>query len=590
MKDKKPKLIFVIGVFLAIPSLLYSIHDPVGTFGFFAGIFIMILYIFLNIEKQSKSIVFGLFILFMVIRLVPAIRLEFAIGDSQRHVYAAEYIIESGHVPDYYPVWQQQPYMYWPGSHLILVILNILMKINTDLIHKIICPFIGALTVIFFYLFVKEITQNEKLAVISSLIIGVFRLKIFLDAHDLPEIFSILMMFVVFYSLGKAVHKNIRLSRQFFVISLLAFFVLNISHHEATYMFLISIFSIWVLYKKLIEKNSMKNYMHYFLLCTAITVAWWMYIATGFLEDITTHAFREFYNLLKLGIELPWCTLAVSEGELIFLNGYFRLLGSFSSTLLYGLGLFSMLYILSKKQLFHKFGSIVVWAIVISSSFIISGFTQLGNVIDASRQISFYLPYSFSIMIAIIIEFMNKKTTIRLLHKKFIYILLAFIVFAQCITAFPLYFYDVGPIKDELGPFTYTANDKYTGLWVNKFTNNNSLFLADTRTSCMILFWGCRQGTWAGDFVKSIFESDKATSQIMIRDPFPLYNIAQRRIKEIFLDYLVVDNYNTKYKFYQTWGMLYTIPENSLILQLDSQSNLNRIYDNGKDEIFGLSS
>jgi len=397
------------------------------------------------------------------------------------------------------------------------------------------------------------------------------------------------MIFIALYSCSRIIRKETsKRLRLYLALAFFSFFVVNISHNQATYMFFVSLFAI--IFPTNFAKSVNNKFSGFFLSCFVLSATWWTYVASTFFRSRLIAALAEVYEILRYGISSPWTLKALFSAGLqsAFFNEHFELLARSSSLLFYVWGGLGMVYVWRRKG--HRFKSLVSWGILVSMSFAICSFTQLGNILMANRQLVF-LAYPFSIfagalILALDVYFSRLSKKCIEVVRKLPYVLLLFLVFAQCITAFPLYVYNANPAESSNGPHIYTASDKNFGCWVKGFTSNDDIFLADTRMSNVLVYWGHREGTWVGEEIDNAFGSTNASNaRNDILTPYFLRN-AFYGGRNVYLQFIVVDVYNTRYKMYARWGMEDVVSNDALLLALGQETFLDRIYDNSKNQMY----
>ncbi len=143
-------------------------------------------------------------------------------------------------------------------------------------------PIFGGLSVLIFYFIVKELTGDEKTALLSSLVLAVLPFHAYQTSHASPLTMGHFFMMTSIYLFIK-----FRQDHRYVVPLFISTILLIMSHHFTTYFFLISLISI-VFFENLSQRkwtNSIKIDIMYILLASVLIFSYWAFVATPVYES-----------------------------------------------------------------------------------------------------------------------------------------------------------------------------------------------------------------------------------------------------------------------------------------------------------------
>ena len=143
-------------------------------------------------------------------------------------------------------------------------------------------PIFGGLSVLIFYFIVKELTGDEKTALLSSLVLAVLPFHAYQTSHASPLTMGHFFMMTSIYLFIKY-----RQDHRYVVPLFISTILLIMSHHFTTYFFLISLISI-VFFENLSQRkwtNSIKIDIMYILLASVLIFSYWAFVATPVYES-----------------------------------------------------------------------------------------------------------------------------------------------------------------------------------------------------------------------------------------------------------------------------------------------------------------
>jgi hypothetical protein len=138
-------------------------------------------------------------------------------------------------------------------------------------------PIFGGLSVLVFYFVARELLNDKKIAVISTLLFSVIPFHVYQTSHASPLTMGhFFMMVSMFFFL------RFRKNSRFFIPLLISTILLVMSHHLTTYFYIIILIFV-VFLENLKSKNwtiSFKKDITYLFLTSIITFSYWAFIAT----------------------------------------------------------------------------------------------------------------------------------------------------------------------------------------------------------------------------------------------------------------------------------------------------------------------
>ncbi len=149
-------------------------------------------------------------------------------------------------------------------------------------------PIFGGLSVLVFYFVARELLNDKKIAILSTLFFSVIPFHVYQTSHASPlTIGHFFMMLSMFFFL------KFRKNSRFFIPLLISSVLIIMSHHLTTYFYLIILIFIVFLenVKAKTWTKSLKKDIMYLLITSAITFSYWAFIATTVYESFIRSGF-----------------------------------------------------------------------------------------------------------------------------------------------------------------------------------------------------------------------------------------------------------------------------------------------------------
>jgi len=608
----RPLIIFGIGAALAVAALLVSIHIAQLSILYFFGLLVMVASFVIGKNQSSTATVIRLAVVSLLVRWVLPIRFcSTAMNAPMRSMYAADYITQAGHVPLYYPVWQTQPYTFWPGSHILLSSIQQLTAGNIEAIHTFTVPLASTLGVVMFYFLVREITGQKSLAALSAIIIALFRPLVGSALNVSEDTIAFLCLFMAMYAVIAFAHLSVSRKLGLFVIAVLAVCGTLISHHHTGLLFLISLVPLVIV--SLLGSQSRVNKISvagYFAFCILAMATYWIVAAYPFfisivhgtqtgLEQIASggaaasggYVFSEGTLPSWIPIPrslLPWISYPPSRVGIAFFNPVFEAIGRISSTVFYITGICAFIGILFRHQHRRSMSPFLLWAFIVGLLYIVAATTPLGNSLDTGKCLIF-AAYPAAVLVSFLA--LQAINVVPRVASSLVYGFVILIITIQGITAFSLDIYGLHRVETGSGPFVYAAQDRAVGQWAMDNTEDSTFFLADSRSSAVLLYSAHREASWdyrANDRVFRMNVEDYSEMEGLLHEPVPLRNIALSTTNQVYIDYVMLNVYNKVYGAYAVWGLYFSMGQYSVAANIDSMKNVNLVYNDGKSFIYRI--
>jgi len=573
--------IFCINILCAITSLLLISYNPLFSLIFFifygAALSILVFNIFHD-NNQSINLI-SCMVIIIIPSILPLLLTNLPWGLNYHHVLYADYIIENGYIAKDLPLMPTMAYSSWPGAHILLAFIYIIMPFSMPVEYHLLTVYIGIMVSLFLYLFVLTITKKSNISLLSLLFYALLAVSILDRIHvtvqELDRLGFFMALFIIFRRINT---NNISMT----IILLISIMLTIVSHHLDSVIFFFTIIIIVLFYY--INKINTETSITTIILWSVLLVSWWIYlIAPKFIAHNINSFIIQLKNIMENGLifKLSW----PSHGnETIFYPPYLaigRLIQYFSVTLL---GISGIMYSIL-KNVKHKFYKMeenrlmqltTIWSfsifLLIGMTFIVPLGGALGSV-EGSRIID-YLVFPLSISAAFMI--IHSFYTYRFKYSKTI-------IMGFCIITLML-----GPLT-TFAPQTYTnglipqetpVSLKTFSVWINDKTNNNIGYLADSQMTESITAYGNRMGLW-GYQIDELFKSQSP------KDIDNFRTAKENRVYVIY-NYIALSQLNTEYKLYSIWGGWFNIPNSSLLLNIDNQISFAYIYDNNHEKLYHL--
>ncbi|MBN2603326.1 MAG: hypothetical protein JXA91_04255 [Candidatus Thermoplasmatota archaeon] len=189
--------------------------------------------------------------------------------------------VQSGELFSSYFGWGGS-YQYFPVLYAITGIVHWATGIEVITLMPKLAPIFGGLSVLIFYFIVKELIGEEKIALLSSLVLAVLPFHAYQTSHASPLTMGHFFMMMSMYLFIKY-----RQDHRYVVPLFISTILLIMSHHFSTYFFLISLVSI-VFFENLSRSKwtaSLKIDIMYILLASVLIFSYWVFVATPVYES-----------------------------------------------------------------------------------------------------------------------------------------------------------------------------------------------------------------------------------------------------------------------------------------------------------------
>jgi hypothetical protein len=332
---------------------------------------------------------------------------EVIYSDGWFHQAFISIILDTGFIPTY------SQYANLPGYHILvtdtLIITGMDFKlaslISISIIQVIIC-------ILFTYLISNILIKNNKLALLSSLIVALGNIQVMMNVSIVPNTLAACFFIIIIFICIKATSDGIKIP---WTVLILVFSVaLVITHALASAMVLVVITGFVlaeiVHYKKNLTSNPLNNFVtRYLLIIACISISWWAYQSDqiSVLRDLI---FTEF---------------SLNQVSLIRVSIFGIIANRIGMLLFFSIALIGIFYSLSKSGTKHLkmfiFGAVGIAAIGILPS--LFGMDILGSRFWYFGQIMMAIPMSITFFIIL----SNGKQ----LRVAFIIILMVFLAITQ---------------------------------------------------------------------------------------------------------------------------------------------------------------
>ncbi len=232
-------------------------------------------------EKLSKNWIFWSLILItgfaIVIRSIPAWTNAAWGCDFGIYLGLTKSVSETGMIFPAYTGWGSS-YNEFPILYSINSFAHWITGIDILVIMPKLTPIFGGLSVLVFYFVARELLDDKKTAILSTLFFSVIPFHVYQTSHASPlTIGHFFMMLSMFFFL------KFRKNSRFFIPLLISTVLLIMSHHLTTYFYLIILIFIVFLEnaKAKTWTKSFKKDITYLLTTSTITFSYWAFIATS---------------------------------------------------------------------------------------------------------------------------------------------------------------------------------------------------------------------------------------------------------------------------------------------------------------------
>lgn len=560
--------VFFISALLACTCLLLSRYYPWISIGFFLCLVGMIVSLFWSIrnEENEKLIIVELLVLCALCASVPLILGWLPWKYSYHHAAFGRYIADHGHIPTLVSAPELPGNFHsWPGFHLLLSVSVIVLGIDPILAYHALCVLLALMAVVFLYLLVKSITQNQQLAAFSAISLGLAAPFIQSMAHEAHSGLAQAMLFLMLYAL---VERPERMRGSFAFISVLVLIVAIISHHLEPAIYVLILAAIWV-YGRRVKGTSLQISSSILMLGIALVIFYWLYVvASSYTAGWIDHFRKEITLVFQAGLPSPFSVIFLGSPDISYpspFSSYSSMLKNVHWALYLLLGLAGVLVIFLStagrwRGNLSKLWFVFPWTAVLLILLAIF-ITGVGGTEFPIHRILDFLVVPFAIGFAIaILVLLKKSTKVSQTFKLVVSFGFIFVLLSGAVTAFPPELYEGKRI-----PLTTSFADKRAAVYLGEHTEEGSSVFGDVHTSEAVLYWGYRSGCF-DDRIDIVFTSDDALE-------------VEKTLRQF--DYASFNIFNTDQEFYYRWAKFGMISADSQIVNIDQYNYLRKIYTSG---------
>lgn len=274
-------------------------------------------------KSCEKIVIFEIFLMslaFNLIFIIPSIGLSGY--DSHFEYSVAKMISEHGWpIPENVPtVYQTRDYSEWPMLHIFTIILSTTTSANLFTVAKWVPPFFSSFVILYFYLLVRNVYSERKIALLASLGFSALFWHINFHSKFVRETFAYLLFFAILFIIMKKPTKKTQLIFVLLVMTL-------VSSHHFTSLIMILFLSFIIAANFFVPyltkfnvlarfKNTLKNESRLFLALTSVlfvtvaTMSYWMYVG-----EFTFRVFKIILNESFWMPEYQYATNYFVEGS-----------------------------------------------------------------------------------------------------------------------------------------------------------------------------------------------------------------------------------------------------------------------------------
>lgn len=236
-------------------------------------------------KKLQKNWIFWILILItgfaIIIRSIPAWTNAAWGCDFGIYLGLTKSVSETGMIFPAYTGWGSS-YNEFPILYSINSFAHWITGIDLLIIMPKLTPIFGGLSVLVFYFVARELLNDKKISILSTLLFCVIPFHVYQTSHASPLTMGHFFMMVSIFLFLKY-----RKNSKFFIPLLISTILLVMSHHLTTYFFIIILVFI-VFLENVKQKNwtqTFKKDIIYLLVTSIITFSYWAFIATTVFES-----------------------------------------------------------------------------------------------------------------------------------------------------------------------------------------------------------------------------------------------------------------------------------------------------------------
>jgi len=233
-----------------------------------------------KLKRLSKNWVFWLLILItgiaIIIRSFPAWTNAAWGCDFGIYYGITKSVALSGEIFPSYIGWGSS-YNEFPVLYAVNAFASWISGIDILTIMPKLTPIFGGLTVLIFYFVVRELTDNKKIALLSSLLLAVLPFHVYQLSHASPLTMGHFFMMLSIYLFIKFRQKSV-----YIYPLLISTILLIMSHHLTTYFYLIILIFIVFFENASQDKwtSTIKKDAVYIIITSALIFSYWAFVAT----------------------------------------------------------------------------------------------------------------------------------------------------------------------------------------------------------------------------------------------------------------------------------------------------------------------
>ena len=332
IRKKVSILVFIWAAFLFFLNLQINLLDEYDVAIFWLSILLMFGTVIYQIFflKNNTFVLFEIFIIYLSLHLTFHIGF-YGLGESDSYI---DYNFFKTILNDNSFILGQSVDG-WPMIHIFSSSLSLTTEIDPFLIAKFFPAFISSIIVIPFYLLVKNIYKNQKVALFSCLIFGTIPQFMIFEGLFVRETFALFIMILFFYILYISKQRG---DYPFILLTIILIPAVVLSHHFTSFMLIILLGTYFVVSKiipflyrkdvKILSRLSGKiNIKIIFLMILVSTISYWIFHAV-FIMDYSYTVVSELvglegdttYATLYLNLGTPIVTL---KGNIIYYGFFF---------------------------------------------------------------------------------------------------------------------------------------------------------------------------------------------------------------------------------------------------------------------------
>lgn len=237
-------------------------------------------------KRSSALALASIFFVALFMRILPLFRFTLWGADTGEYYFLTNELITKNFISYNYNGWGVS-YPYFPGMYVLSASTRLIC--NYDLISSLLLipPIISSLFVFPFFLMVRKLFEDDRIALLSSLFLSVAMPYVYPTSHPAPcSIAHFLLIFCLLLLIKS--YEN----RYFFLPLILSSLALVATHHLTVYfLFLIVTFAFFL--REVLKRKSdirMKIDIYYILFLLTTMVAYWTFIAVPF-KNLLDNAF-----------------------------------------------------------------------------------------------------------------------------------------------------------------------------------------------------------------------------------------------------------------------------------------------------------